>query len=353
MNGVKFSGTLFLVVGPSGSGKDSLINAARNELLKKGNFIFPKRFITRPTDSGEEKHIPVSQEEFSEKLQAGDFALSWEANGFRYGVSRSIEKELDEGCSVVLNVSRGVVSEALKKFASVKVVHVTAPQQVLLERLKRRGRESSEEIAKRMDRTSQYSIPSGQSFIIFNDGDLEEAKVRFLNFVSQDFQAHQKESNLRQPKEAFRKQATVEERQRWMSILAKSPLDEIEEVWGMVPNKKEYRILRGPETGLVMVRGRAGNTGLRFNLGELTVTRCAVETAGGATGLSYIAGRDSRKAELAAVIDGCLQDIDRRKELEQAVIAPLADAGKKRRRAVRQKVAPTKVDFFTMVRGEG
>ena len=123
MSILKFSGTLFLVVGPSGSGKDSLINAARNQLLETGNFIFPKRFITRFADSGEEKHIPISEDEFSKKLQAGDFAMSWEANGFRYGVPRNIEKELDEGRSVVLNVSRGVVNEALKKFASVKAAN--------------------------------------------------------------------------------------------------------------------------------------------------------------------------------------------------------------------------------------
>jgi len=141
-------------------------------------------------------------------------------------------------------------------------------------------------------------------------------------------------------------------RRRWMAILAQASPEEVEGRWRDVVAPPPHRMLRPPETGLVMVRGRAGGTGARFNVGEMTVTRCAVEFEGGAVGVAYIRGRDRRHAELAAVLDGLLQDPARREDLEHSVVAPLAAAQTARRRAAAERVAPSRVEFFTLVRGD-
>ena len=141
-------------------------------------------------------------------------------------------------------------------------------------------------------------------------------------------------------------------RRRWMSVLAQAPVSEVEAHWRAVANPPAYRMLRWPETGLVMVRGRAGGTGTRFNVGEMTVTRCALQLEGGAVGLAYVRGRDRRHAELAALFDALLQDPARRDALERAVVTPLAGAQAVRRLAAAERVAPSRVEFFTMVRGD-
>jgi alpha-D-ribose 1-methylphosphonate 5-triphosphate synthase subunit PhnG len=144
----------------------------------------------------------------------------------------------------------------------------------------------------------------------------------------------------------------VNARRRWMSVLAQAPVSEVEAHWRAVANPPAYRMLRWPETGLVMVRGRAGGTGTRFNVGEMTVTRCAVQLEGGAVGLAYVRGRDRRHAELAALFDALLQDPARRDALERAVVTSLAGAQASRRLAAAERVAPSRVEFFTMVRGD-
>jgi alpha-D-ribose 1-methylphosphonate 5-triphosphate synthase subunit PhnG len=137
-----------------------------------------------------------------------------------------------------------------------------------------------------------------------------------------------------------------------MAVLAQASAAELEEHWRDVSALPRHRMLWPPETGLVMVRGRAGGTGARFNVGEMTVTRCAVELEGGAVGVAYVRGRDRRHAELAAVLDALLQDPARRDDLEHAVVGPLAAAQTARRRAAAERVAPSRVEFFTLVRGD-
>jgi alpha-D-ribose 1-methylphosphonate 5-triphosphate synthase subunit PhnG len=106
--------------------------------------------------------------------------------------------------------------------------------------------------------------------------------------------------------------------------------------------------LRGPETGLVMLRGRAGGDGAAFHLGEMTVTRCSVRLACGTVGHAYRAGRDARAAELSALLDALLQDPARRPALHAAVIAPLAQAERDAADAASRKAAATRVEFFAM-----
>jgi alpha-D-ribose 1-methylphosphonate 5-triphosphate synthase subunit PhnG len=137
-------------------------------------------------------------------------------------------------------------------------------------------------------------------------------------------------------------------RQHWMSVLARATADELESYLAEHGGAPAYQRLRGPESGLVMVRGRAGGGGAPFNLGEMTVTRCTVRTAAGQVGHSYVAGRDARQAELAAVLDALLQDPARGAALRDGVITKLAAGQAASRTEVAQKAAATKVQFFAM-----
>lgn len=137
-------------------------------------------------------------------------------------------------------------------------------------------------------------------------------------------------------------------RRRWMAVLARARSDRIVTLLRGCDGLPPYTILRGPDCGLVMVRGRAGGGGPAFNLGEMTVTRCTVRTSNGLVGHSYVAGREGRRAELAALIDALMQDDDRTAEIEARVIAPL-EAQQAEHKAVRtSKAAATRVQFFAM-----
>jgi alpha-D-ribose 1-methylphosphonate 5-triphosphate synthase subunit PhnG len=139
-----------------------------------------------------------------------------------------------------------------------------------------------------------------------------------------------------------------EARRRWMAVLARAEPAAIASRLGTLGALPEYQKLRGPESGLVMVRGRAGGGGAPFNLGEMTVTRCTIRTACGLVGHAYVAGRDERQAELAALADALLQDPDRRSRLLTTVIEPLAAAQQAGRDATAEKAAATRVQFFAM-----
>ena len=137
-------------------------------------------------------------------------------------------------------------------------------------------------------------------------------------------------------------------RQRWMAVLARASATEIRLLLEKCPALPAWRKLRGPETGLVMVRGRAGGGGAPFNLGEMTVTRCSIRTDAGSVGHAYVAGRDHEVATLAAVIDAFLQEPPLAATLRERVIAPLAQAQQDRRETTSRKAAATQVQFFTL-----
>jgi alpha-D-ribose 1-methylphosphonate 5-triphosphate synthase subunit PhnG len=141
------------------------------------------------------------------------------------------------------------------------------------------------------------------------------------------------------------------DRKTWMSLLAKAPEADLLQLWDAYAPKPEFQWLRGPEVGSVMVRGRMGGAGNRFNLGEMTVTRCSLTLADGTVGHGYVQGRSKAKAEAAATIDALMQG-DASLDLRGQVLDPLSASmmAVKTRRAA--KAAATKVEFFTLVRGE-
>jgi phosphonate metabolism protein PhnN/1,5-bisphosphokinase (PRPP-forming) len=165
---------LVLVVGPSGAGKDTLLDAARGTLAGDPRFRFVRRVITRPAESGGEAHEAVTEAEFA----ARRFALAWGAHGLRYGIPADIADDLAAGRVVVANVSRGVIAEAAGRFP-VRVIEVTASPEVLAARLSARGRETGADIAARLARS--VALPDGvQKVTVLNDSTPEVGAARFL-----------------------------------------------------------------------------------------------------------------------------------------------------------------------------
>lgn len=143
------------------------------------------------------------------------------------------------------------------------------------------------------------------------------------------------------------------ERRGWIAVLARAPADRLWAILDGLSSPPSYTLLRPPEVGAVMLEARAGGSGRRFNLGEATATRCTVRLSDGTAGVSYALGRDVRRAEAAAVLDALLQQPEGGPELMRAAIEPLAREQAEARELASRKAAATRVDFFTMVRGEG
>lgn len=143
-------------------------------------------------------------------------------------------------------------------------------------------------------------------------------------------------------------EVSPEARKGWMSLLAKSAPDRLS---ALFPDLPDHALMRSPEIGAVMVRGRAGATGAPFNLGEMTMTRCSVRLTCGTVGHAWVQGRDKGHARRAAVLDALLQTAAA-DDLSARVLTPLQAEALQARAIRAAKAAATKVDFFTMVRGE-
>ena len=141
-------------------------------------------------------------------------------------------------------------------------------------------------------------------------------------------------------------------RRHWLGVLARAGRPELEKAVTGLGGLAPLAHVRLSEPGMVMLRGRIGGTGDAFNLGEATVTRCALRVGASALGVGYALGRDCRKAELIAILDALLQDPDRQARLQREVIGPLAARQAGQRDKTSRLAASSKVEFFTFVRGE-
>lgn len=151
--------------------------------------------------------------------------------------------------------------------------------------------------------------------------------------------------------------SSLTERQRWISILSRATLEQLEAQVASLGELPDYQFLRPPEIGLTMVQGRAGGTGQPFYLGEMTLTRCVVAMAvqpeeQAIAGFGYVAGRSQRHAELAAVCDALLQHPAWYERLQTEVVAPLWERTQQERAQQERQAEATKVNFFTLVRGQ-
>ncbi len=172
-------GRLVLVVGPSGAGKDTLIGLAQAACAGDSNVLFPQRIVTREASSFENNEA-VSPMRFGQMLAHGDFAFQWEAHGLRYGVPRSIVDDIRAGHAVVVNASRTIVEFARRSYANVTVVSVTAPPEILAQRLAARARSSDGQLDGRLRRA--VAAPAAD-VVINNIGRAEDHAAELLKAI--------------------------------------------------------------------------------------------------------------------------------------------------------------------------
>jgi ribose 1,5-bisphosphokinase len=169
---------LVLVVGPSGAGKDTLINAAKSALAGDARFVFPRRVVTRRAVAALEDHDSVTPEDFALRQANGAYALSWEAHGLRYGLPASIKDDIAAGRVVVMNGSRAMVGTARDTFPGTVVILVEASPEVRAQRLAGRGRETAAEVGERLKREVRADIPN--AIRVDNSGAVAAGISRFL-----------------------------------------------------------------------------------------------------------------------------------------------------------------------------
>ena len=181
MNGL---GTIVVVVGPSGAGKDTLIDYVRADLKSDGRFVFVKRFITRPKNAGGEDHAAVDHAGFSQLAASGQLALHWQAHGLFYGIPSSTLDQLGRGKTLIVNGSRSAMPVFREVYGeSLRIVHITAPKATLAARLAARGRESEDSVLQRLERSVDSDDHERADLTIVNDGDPSEAGLLFANYL--------------------------------------------------------------------------------------------------------------------------------------------------------------------------
>lgn len=175
-------GRLIYVMGPSGCGKDSVMDYARRRCAGSGT-VFAHRYITRPADAGGENYVSVSTEEFQARLEHGLFVLHWESHGLSYGVGVEINFWMQSGLDVVLNGSRGYLDEAARRYPDMVPVQITVDRDTLRERLMTRGRESAEEVERRLARADWFECAHESMVCIDNSGALERAGDELVRII--------------------------------------------------------------------------------------------------------------------------------------------------------------------------
>ncbi len=176
------AGRLVYCMGPSGAGKDSLLDWLRAHLPQPCPVHWAQRTISRAATSGGEAHDGVSPQAFAALCSEHAFALHWQANGLGYGIRHAQLAPLAQGHWVLLNGSRAYLPEALARFPDLVAVHITASPQVLRERLLSRGRETHDEVEARVRRALAYTPPAGAAGLeIHNDSPLNDAGQQLLS----------------------------------------------------------------------------------------------------------------------------------------------------------------------------
>lgn len=180
---MKSCGTLVLVVGPSGAGKDSIIRGAQANFAHHPRFVFPRRIVTRKADVMAEDHDSISDIAFASNAANGDYAVWWEAHGNSYGIPITIDDDLSMGRTVIFNCSRTVVGEVQKRFPKVVVADIQVSVNQLVDRIVARGRESREEAIERANRVVPPFPPGTTMVPIQNDSNLDVAISTFCNLL--------------------------------------------------------------------------------------------------------------------------------------------------------------------------
>lgn len=194
------SGRLIYLMGPSGSGKDSLLQAAREQLAER-DCVIVRRVITRSAEAVREDAIGVSPAEFDQQEAAGGFALSWRANGLAYGIPRQIDDWLAAGQDVLVNGSRGHLAQARKRYPELLAILLQVDEAALRQRLQARGRESAEQIEARLARSRSFVVGGASAatvaaeapptpgsterlIVLNNSGPLDQTVTHLLQLLS-------------------------------------------------------------------------------------------------------------------------------------------------------------------------
>jgi ribose 1,5-bisphosphokinase len=178
-----FAGRLFYLMGPSGSGKDSLIQYVRAR-VGDAPVRFARRYVTRPAGAGGEPHIAISPAGLARLREEGALALHWHANGLEYGIGIEIEDWLRAGLDVVVNGSRAYLDEAAGRYPELCPVLIDVAEEVLAERLIQRGRETPAEIHARIARARALPPPGHPALVLIrNDDNLTEAGDALLDLL--------------------------------------------------------------------------------------------------------------------------------------------------------------------------
>jgi ribose 1,5-bisphosphokinase len=172
-------GRLVLVVGPSGAGKDTLLSHAKVACAEDASIVFPRRVVTRESSTAED-NMQLAPDDFRAALARGDFAMHWEAHGHSYGLPRAIDDDIRASRSVVVNASRTVIDAARQSYANVMVIAITAPPEVLAERIKMRARGSDGAVEQRLNRAVNAAQPD---VTILNVGRPEDHARRLLRAI--------------------------------------------------------------------------------------------------------------------------------------------------------------------------
>jgi ribose 1,5-bisphosphokinase len=177
-------GRLILVVGPSGAGKDTLLGLAKAACADDPNIVFARRIVTREASVFEDNE-QVSLEAFRQALAQDAYAMHWEAHGHCYALSRAIDDDIRAGRTVIANVSRTVIGAMRRAYADVAVVSITAPPQVLAERLAMRARSSDGRIEQRLGRTVD-DLAAVPDVTIMNVSSAEYHARQFVRVIKGD-----------------------------------------------------------------------------------------------------------------------------------------------------------------------
>ncbi|WP_069062978.1 phosphonate metabolism protein/1,5-bisphosphokinase (PRPP-forming) PhnN [Sinorhizobium sp. RAC02] len=178
------AGTMVVVVGPSGAGKDSVMSYAARHFAEEARVRFVRRVITRPADAGGEAHEAIDADGFRQHAAEGAFAVSWDAHGLSYGIPRETLDQLGQGVTLIANGSRSALPAFAEAYPRLKVVFVTARPDILAARLAARGRESTEAIARRLERAVPEIVVTADTVVIDNSGALEEAGDAFVSLLA-------------------------------------------------------------------------------------------------------------------------------------------------------------------------
>jgi ribose 1,5-bisphosphokinase len=167
-------GVLVAIVGPSGVGKDTLIDHARAQLAGDDGYVFVRRLVTRGENAFED-HDTLDEAAFARGVEEGRFALHWRAHGLGYALPIETQDAIARGDVVICNFSRGAIATARERFAEVRVVAISAPDAILAARLMQRGRESAEEIAGRLAREAVCAREIEPDLSLVNDRPVEQS----------------------------------------------------------------------------------------------------------------------------------------------------------------------------------